>query len=98
MTAFEDCYKSFWTLQGSVSVSMSVYQTPFCFVCTHLASGEKYGDHRKRNADVSDIHRRTQFHPHSLSATRLPRSIRDHEYGFIFIVAHSKIQPFLNKF
>ncbi|XP_019084042.1 PREDICTED: type I inositol polyphosphate 5-phosphatase 1-like [Camelina sativa] len=65
--------------KGSVSVSMSVYQTPFCFVCTHLASGEKDGDHRKRNADVSDIHRRTQFHPHSLSATRLPRSIRDHE-------------------
>ncbi|KAG7552548.1 Endonuclease/exonuclease/phosphatase superfamily [Arabidopsis thaliana x Arabidopsis arenosa] len=65
--------------KGAVSVSMSVYQTPFCFVCTHLASGEKDGDHRKRNADVSDIHRRTQFHPHSLSATRLPRSIRDHE-------------------
>ncbi|EOA21943.1 hypothetical protein CARUB_v10002437mg, partial [Capsella rubella] len=65
--------------KGSVSVSMSVYQTPFCFVCTHLASGEKDGDHRKRNADVSEIHRRTQFHPHSLGATRLPRSIRDHE-------------------
>ncbi|CAN8246739.1 unnamed protein product [Cochlearia groenlandica] len=65
--------------KGAVSVSMSVYQTPFCFVCTHLASGEKDGDHRKRNADVSDIHRRTQFHPHSLNATRLPRSIRDHE-------------------
>ncbi|KAL1196023.1 Type I inositol polyphosphate 5-phosphatase 1 [Cardamine amara subsp. amara] len=65
--------------KGSVSVSMSVYQTPFCFVCTHLASGEKDGDHRKRNADVSDIHRRTLFHPRSLSATRLPRSICDHE-------------------
>ncbi|CAN7116474.1 unnamed protein product [Brassica rapa subsp. narinosa] len=65
--------------KGAVSVSMSVYQTPFCFVCTHLASGEKDGDHRKRNADVSDIHRRTQFHPHSLNATRVPRSIRDHE-------------------
>ncbi|XP_024010001.1 type I inositol polyphosphate 5-phosphatase 1 isoform X2 [Eutrema salsugineum] len=65
--------------KGAVSVSMSVYQTPFCFVCTHLASGEKDGDYRKRNADVSDIHRRTQFHPHSLSATRLPKSIRDHE-------------------
>lgn len=65
-----------------MSVSLSVYQTPFCFVCSHLASGEKYGDHRKRNADVSDIHKRTQFHPHSLNATRLPRSIRDHEYAF----------------
>nr|CAB3475979.1 unnamed protein product [Digitaria exilis] len=47
--------------KGAVSVSMSIYQTMFCFVCTHLAAGEKPGDVHKRNADVQDIHRRTRF-------------------------------------
>ncbi|CAN6999134.1 hypothetical protein IGI04_019562 [Brassica rapa subsp. trilocularis] len=65
--------------KGSVSVSMSIYQTPFCFLCSHLSSGEKDTDHQKRNDDVREIHRRTLFHPHSSSASVLPRSIRDHE-------------------
>ncbi|CAI0557166.1 unnamed protein product, partial [Linum tenue] len=63
--------------KGSVSVSMSVYQTPFCFVCSHLTSGEKDGDELKRNADVYEIHRRTHFH--SVSGIGLPKSINDHE-------------------
>ncbi|KAL7154571.1 hypothetical protein ABFS83_03G010300 [Erythranthe nasuta] len=63
--------------KGSISVSMSIHQTLFCFVCTHLTSGEKEGDVAKRNADVAEIHRRTQFN--SLSGMRLPRSIYDHE-------------------
>lgn len=63
--------------KGSISVSMSIYQTSFCFVCTHLTSGEKDGDERKRNADVHEIHRRTQFHP--LSSVGLPKNIYDHE-------------------
>lgn len=67
-------------LQGSVSVSMSIYQTPFCFLCSHLSSGEKDTDQEKRNDDVREIHRRTQFLPHSLNANGLPRSIHDHEY------------------
>ncbi|CAA7018662.1 unnamed protein product [Microthlaspi erraticum] len=65
--------------KGSVSVSMTIYQTPFCFLCTHLSSGEKDTDHQKRNDDVREIHRRTQFLPQSLNANGLPRSIRDHE-------------------
>ncbi|KAF3588437.1 hypothetical protein F2Q69_00030120 [Brassica cretica] len=65
--------------KGSVSVSMSIYHTPFCFLCSHLSSGEKDTDHQKRNDDVREIHRRTLFHPHSSSASVLPRSIRDHE-------------------
>ncbi|XP_056842593.1 type I inositol polyphosphate 5-phosphatase 1 isoform X2 [Raphanus sativus] len=65
--------------KGSVSVSMSIYQTPFCFLCTHLSSGEKDTDHQKRNDDVIEIQRRTLFHPHSSDASVLPRSIRDHE-------------------
>ncbi|CAH8384143.1 unnamed protein product [Eruca vesicaria subsp. sativa] len=65
--------------KGSVSVSMSIYQTPFCFLCSHLSSGEKDTDHQKRNDDVREIHRRTLFNPHSSNANVLPRSIRDHE-------------------
>ncbi|KAL4281709.1 hypothetical protein GQ457_03G029510 [Hibiscus cannabinus] len=63
--------------KGSVSVSMSIYQTPFCFICTHLTAGEKQGDELKRNADAHEILKRTHFH--SFSSTRLPRLIHDHE-------------------
>ncbi|GAB4845186.1 Type I inositol 1,4,5-trisphosphate 5-phosphatase [Ancistrocladus abbreviatus] len=63
--------------KGSVSVSMSIYQTLFCFICTHLTSGEKDGDELKRNGDVHEIHRRTMFHP--VSCLGLPKSILDHE-------------------
>ena len=56
---------------------MSIYQTFFCFICTHLTSGEKDGDELKRNADVHEILRRTHFR--SLSAIGLPKSIHDHE-------------------
>ncbi|XP_010461239.1 PREDICTED: type I inositol polyphosphate 5-phosphatase 1-like isoform X3 [Camelina sativa] len=65
--------------KGSVSVSMSIYQTPFCFLCSHLSSGEKDTDEEKRNEDVREIHRRTQFLSHSLNENELPRSIHDHE-------------------
>ncbi|XP_043720152.1 type I inositol polyphosphate 5-phosphatase 1-like isoform X1 [Telopea speciosissima] len=63
--------------KGSVSVSMSIYQTLFCFICSHLTSGEKEGDKHKRNADVQEIHRRTQFNP--VSAIGFPKTIVDHE-------------------
>ncbi|XP_071692137.1 type I inositol polyphosphate 5-phosphatase 1-like [Rutidosis leptorrhynchoides] len=63
--------------KGSISVSMSIYQTHFCFVCTHLTSGERDVDIVKRNTDVSEIHRRTRFN--SESTVALPRSILDHE-------------------
>lgn len=63
--------------KGSISVSMSIYQTLFCFICTHLTSGEREVDAVKRNADVHEIHRRTRFNP--LSNHGLPKSIDDHE-------------------
>nr|GFA40880.1 type IV inositol polyphosphate 5-phosphatase 3 isoform X2 [Tanacetum cinerariifolium] len=47
--------------KGSISVSMSIYQTLFCFICTHLTSGEKETYAVKRNADVHEIHKRTRF-------------------------------------
>ncbi|KAK7277379.1 hypothetical protein RIF29_18530 [Crotalaria pallida] len=63
--------------KGSISVSMSIYQTLFCFICTHLTSGEKEGDEHKRNSDVHEILRRTHFH--SVSYIGLPKRILDHE-------------------
>ncbi|KAL3531851.1 hypothetical protein ACH5RR_005372 [Cinchona calisaya] len=47
--------------KGSISISMIMHQTTFCFVCTHLASGEKEGDEIKRNSDVIEILRKTRF-------------------------------------
>ncbi|XP_022849887.1 type IV inositol polyphosphate 5-phosphatase 3-like [Olea europaea var. sylvestris] len=64
-------------VQGSISVSMSIYQTLFCFICTHLTSGEKDANVAKRIIDVQEIHRRTHFN--SLSSFGLPKSIHDHE-------------------
>jgi hypothetical protein len=46
---------------GVTIMSMSVYQTMFCFMCVQLASGEKPDDVHKRNADVLEIHRWTRF-------------------------------------
>lgn len=63
--------------KGSISVSMSIYQTHFCFICCHLTSGEKEGDELKRNADVQEIHRRTIFNP--VSRVNVPKTIYDHE-------------------
>ncbi|KAJ3695035.1 hypothetical protein LUZ60_000412 [Juncus effusus] len=75
--------------KGAISVSMSIYQTLFCFICTHLTSGEKEGDEIKRNSDVHEIHKRTNFNNkinnsnnkiNSLSSRlSTPRSIFDHE-------------------
>ncbi|CDP06654.1 unnamed protein product [Coffea canephora] len=50
--------------KGSISMSMILHRTSFCFVCTHLASGEREGDEIKRNSDVIEILRKTRFsHP-----------------------------------
>lgn len=47
--------------KGSVSISMTLNRTTFCFVCTHLASGQKEGDELKRNLDVMEILKKTRF-------------------------------------
>ncbi|XP_022949924.1 type I inositol polyphosphate 5-phosphatase 5-like [Cucurbita moschata] len=47
--------------KGCISISMSVHETSFCFVCSHLASGEKEGDELKRNLDAAEILKGTQF-------------------------------------
>ncbi|GLJ06312.1 hypothetical protein SUGI_0036130 [Cryptomeria japonica] len=47
--------------KGSISISMSFQGTSFCFVCSHLASGEKGCDMIRRNYDVMEILKRTHF-------------------------------------
>lgn len=49
--------------KGSVSVRFWLHETSFCFVCSHLASGGKEGDQRRRNANAAEILSRTTFPP-----------------------------------
>ncbi|XP_071707588.1 type I inositol polyphosphate 5-phosphatase 10 isoform X2 [Rutidosis leptorrhynchoides] len=66
--------------KGCISVSMSFKQTSFCFVCSHLASGEKEGDELRRNSDVIEILKSTQF-PRicKIPNTKVPDKILDHD-------------------
>lgn len=66
--------------KGCISVSMSFYRTSFCFICSHLASGEKEGDELRRNSDVIEILRNTQFSKICRTASsRVPDKILEHE-------------------
>ncbi|GFQ04008.1 type i inositol 1 4 5-trisphosphate 5-phosphatase 2 [Phtheirospermum japonicum] len=66
--------------KGSVSVSMSLFHSRMCFVCSHLTSGEKYGE--KRNSDVLEIIRRTHFS--SVFDIDQPQTIPSHDQIFWF--------------
>ncbi|XP_020114521.1 type I inositol polyphosphate 5-phosphatase 2 [Ananas comosus] len=68
--------------KGSVSVSMTLFQTRLCFVCSHLTSGHKVGDQQKRNADVNDILQRTRFS--SVQDADKPQTIPSHDRIFWF--------------
>jgi len=61
---------------------MSLRQTSFCFVCSHLTSGQRDGDELRRNSDVMEILRKTRF-PQVLdtSDANSPRTILEHEYA-----------------
>ncbi|XP_022133073.1 type I inositol polyphosphate 5-phosphatase 5 [Momordica charantia] len=66
--------------KGCISISMSVHETSFCFVCSHLASGEKEGDELKRNADAAEILKSTQFTKICKKPNRrAPERIMDHD-------------------
>jgi hypothetical protein len=68
--------------QGSISISMTIQRTTFCFVCTHLASGEKDGDEIRRNSDVIEILKKTKFlqsRRFSRMAALSPETILEHE-------------------
>ena len=59
--------------KGSVSVSLTLRggASSLCFVCTHLASGDRDGDGARRNGDVAEILRRTRFAPRERETTIL---------------------------
>ncbi|KAI5070529.1 hypothetical protein GOP47_0014872 [Adiantum capillus-veneris] len=65
--------------KGSISVRMVLHETSFCFVCTHLTSGEKEGDEFHRNADVAEILKRTHFPSAKLVDTEFPKTIWGHD-------------------
>ncbi|KAG0448719.1 hypothetical protein HPP92_027689 [Vanilla planifolia] len=71
--------------KGSIAMSMTIHKTSFCFVCSHLASGEKEGDELKRNSDVAEILKNTQFPRICKSPTRrIPERIMDHDQAVWF--------------
>ncbi|XP_024316950.1 type I inositol polyphosphate 5-phosphatase 5 isoform X2 [Brachypodium distachyon] len=66
--------------KGCIAMSMTLHQTSVCFVCSHLASGEKEGDEVRRNADVAEILKSTQFPKIcKVPGQRIPEKIIDHD-------------------
>ncbi|KAG8066956.1 hypothetical protein GUJ93_ZPchr0005g15751 [Zizania palustris] len=69
--------------KGSVSISLTLQRsTTLCFVCTHLASGDKDGDEVRRNSDVVEILKRTRFTPPRglfAAAVPSPATILEHD-------------------
>ncbi|OWM66858.1 hypothetical protein CDL15_Pgr002653 [Punica granatum] len=66
--------------KGSISISMSLHQTSFCFICSHLTSGEKEGDELRRNSDVMEILRKTRFpRVHGSGDENSPQTILEHD-------------------
>ncbi|XVE57492.1 hypothetical protein DITRI_Ditri04bG0095400 [Diplodiscus trichospermus] len=68
--------------KGSVSVSMTLFQSRMCFVCSHLTSGQKDGAEQRRNSDVYEIIRRTRFS--SVLDIDQPQTIASHDQIFWF--------------
>ncbi|AQK74982.1 Type I inositol polyphosphate 5-phosphatase 5 [Zea mays] len=66
--------------KGCIAMSMTLHHTSICFVCCHLASGEKEGDEVRRNSDVAEILKNAQF-PRicKVPGQRVPEKIIDHD-------------------
>lgn len=70
----------FLVFQGSISISMSLHKTSFCFICSHLTSGQKEGDELRRNSDVLEILRKTRFpRVDDVADENSPQTILEHE-------------------
>ncbi|KAI4384099.1 hypothetical protein MLD38_009866 [Melastoma candidum] len=71
--------------KGCISVRMSYHRTSLCFICSHLASGEREGDELRRNSDVIEILKNTQFQKICrVPNSRIPSRILDHNRVFWF--------------
>ncbi|WMV40223.1 hypothetical protein MTR67_033608 [Solanum verrucosum] len=70
--------------KGSVSVSMSLFQSRLCFVCSHLTSGQKDRADQRRNADVYEIMKRTHFSSVFDTDADQPQTIPSHDQIFWF--------------
>ncbi|KAG7011224.1 Type I inositol polyphosphate 5-phosphatase 4 [Cucurbita argyrosperma subsp. argyrosperma] len=66
--------------KGAISISMSLHQTSFCFICSHLSSGQKEGDELRRNADVMEILRKTRFpRVNGMEDEHYPQTVLEHD-------------------
>ncbi|WVY99102.1 hypothetical protein V8G54_031253 [Vigna mungo] len=66
--------------KGSISISMSLHETSFCFICSHLTSGQKEGDELRRNSDVMEILKKTRFpRVQGVDNDKSPQTILDHD-------------------
>ncbi|XP_022758267.1 type I inositol polyphosphate 5-phosphatase 4-like isoform X2 [Durio zibethinus] len=66
--------------KGSIAISMSLHQTSFCFICSHLTSGQKEGDELRRNSDVMEILRKTRFpRVNGMGNENSPQTILEHD-------------------
>ncbi|KAL0551096.1 hypothetical protein IC582_010178 [Cucumis melo] len=66
--------------KGAISISMSMHQTSFCFICSHLSSGQKEGDELRRNADVMEILRKTRFpRVNGMEDEHSPQTVLEHD-------------------
>ncbi|KAL9235172.1 hypothetical protein vseg_009959 [Gypsophila vaccaria] len=66
--------------KGCISVSMLLYSTSFCFICSHLASGEKEGDELRRNLDVIEILKNAHFQRRcKVPNSKVPDRILEHD-------------------
>ncbi|KAE9611263.1 hypothetical protein Lal_00011842 [Lupinus albus] len=66
--------------KGSISISMSLHETNFCFICSHLTSGQKEGDELRRNYDVIEILKKTRFpRIHGVDNEKSPETILEHD-------------------
>ncbi|XP_076931916.1 type IV inositol polyphosphate 5-phosphatase 6-like [Bidens hawaiensis] len=66
--------------KGSVSVSMLLHKTSFCFVCSHLTSGQKEGDELRRNSDFMEIVKKTRFpRVQGTNDEKSPETILEHD-------------------
>ncbi|XLR45053.1 hypothetical protein S83_029713 [Arachis hypogaea] len=66
--------------KGSISISMSLHETSFCFICSHLTSGQKEGDELRRNLDVMEILKKTRFpRVNGVDNEKSPQTILEHD-------------------